>query len=64
MTGAPIYMLTNKDDVPTIMDDVSVFVDHDVSVVSVFDLQQITHQVVGSHALDKVDSGLAGQRKI
>ena len=45
------------------MDDVSILVDHDVPIVSVFDLQQITHQGVGSHALDKVGSSLAGERE-
>ena len=45
------WLLTN-------VNDVSMFVHHDVAIVSVFDLQQVTDQRVGSHALDKVGPGL------
>ena len=41
----------------TDVNDVSMFVHHDVAIVSVFDLQQVTDQRVGSHALDKVGPG-------
>ena len=34
------------------------FVHHDVAIMSVFDLQQVTDQRIGSHALDKVGPGL------
>ena len=37
------------------------FVHHDVAIVSVFDLQQVTDQRVGSHALDKVGPGLRAE---
>ena len=42
----------------TDVNDVAMFVHHDVAIVSVFDLQQVTDQRVGSHALDKVGPGL------
>jgi len=47
----------------TDVNDVSMFVHHDVAIVSVFDLQQVTDQRVGSHALDKVGPGLWGRRR-
>lgn len=38
------------------MNDVPVFVDHNVSVVSILDLQQIANHRIGSHRFDKVAS--------
>ena len=40
------------------MNDVPVFVDHDVAVVSVFDLKKVAHQRIGSHTLYEVSTGL------
>ena len=42
------------------MYDVSLFVDHDVAIVSVLDLKQVAHQRVGSHTLDEVSTSLWG----
>ena len=42
------------------MNDVSMFVDHDVAVVSVFDLKKVAHQRIGSHTLYEVSTGLQG----
>lgn len=37
--------------------DVAVLVDHDVAVVTILDLEQISYQRVGGHRLDKVRPG-------
>lgn len=44
---------------------VSFLVDHDVAIMPVLDLQDVTDQGVGGHALDEVSTGLGGKiRKI
>lgn len=40
------------------MDEVTLAVQHDVAIVSVFDLQQKEQKAVGSHAADEVISSL------
>ena len=47
---------------PTDVDDVPMFVDHDVAIVSVLDLQEVAHQRIGRHASHKVGSCL-GERE-
>lgn len=44
----------------TNMNDVPVFVQHDVAVVPVFNLQQEQQEAVGSHAADEVVTSLQG----
>jgi hypothetical protein len=41
------------------------FVDHDVAIMSVFDLEEVAHQRIGCHAPDKVGSSLGevGERE-
>ena len=46
----------------TNMDDVSMFVHHDVAIVSVFDLEEITDQRIGCHTTNKVSSSLREER--
>ena len=38
------------------MNDVSLFVDHDVAVVSILDLEQVADHRVGRHRLDEIFS--------
>ncbi len=40
------------------MNDVSVLVEHDVSIVSVLNLEKIADQAVGGHADDKISTRL------
>lgn len=40
------------------VDNVTVSVNHNIAIVSIFDLQQICDDGVGSHALDEVVTGL------
>ena len=42
-----VYWITN-------VNDVSLLVDHDISVVSVLDLQQVAHHRVSRHRLDEI----------
>lgn len=42
----------------TDMDDVAVLIQHDIAVVSVLDLQQVTHDTVRRHAHHEVSSSL------
>ena len=42
------------------MNDVSLFVNHNISIVSVFDLEEVTDKRIGRHTADKVGSGLKG----
>ena len=42
------------------MYDVPLLVDHDVAIVSVLDLKQVTHKRVSSHTLDEVTACLQG----
>ena len=44
------------------MNDVSSVVNHDIPVMPVFDLQQVTHYTVGCHGHDKVVPSLAGKK--
>ena len=46
----------------TNVNDVSMFVDHDVPIVSVFDLEEVADYRIGCHATDKVGSSL-GERE-
>lgn len=43
------------------MNDVSLFVQHDVAIVSVFDLEQKQEQTVGSHTADEIVASLYKQ---
>ncbi len=42
------------------MNDVSVLVEHNVSVVSVLNLKKVADQAVGRHADDKISTCLKG----
>lgn len=42
--------------------DVTSFIDHDVAIVSVLDLQQVADEGIGGHAPDKTAAGLYTQR--
>lgn len=44
------------------MNDVSLFVQHDVAIVPVFNLEQEQEQTVGSHAADEIIAGLYKQQ--
>lgn len=44
------------------MDDVSLFVQHDVAVVPVFDLEQEQEQAIGSHTADEIIASLYKQQ--
>ena len=46
------------------MYDVPLFVDHDVAVVPVFDLEDVTDQRVGRHALNEVGLGLEEPKRV
>ena len=45
----------------TDVNDVSMFVDHDIPIMSVFDLEEVAHQRIGCHAPYKVGTSL-GER--
>ncbi len=45
------------------MDEVAFAVQHDVAVVSVFDLQQEQQEAVGGHAADEVITSLQRERQ-
>lgn len=47
----------------TNVDEVALAVQHDVSIVPVFNLQQEEHQAVGCHAADEVVACLENQEK-
>lgn len=51
-----ITLATHKEihTIPTYVDEVALTVQHDVAVVSVFDLQQEQQEAVGGHAADEV----------
>lgn len=40
------------------MNDVSVFIDHDVSIVSILDLKKESNDAIGCHALNEVAARL------
>lgn len=46
----------------TNMYDVSMFVHHDVSIVSVLDLKKVANEGVGCHAADEVTTSLGHER--
>lgn len=44
------------------MDDVSLFVQHDVAIVPVFNLEQEQEQTIGSHTADEIIASLYKQQ--
>lgn len=47
----------------TNVDDVSMFVHHDVSIVSVFDLKEVAYKGIGCHASDEITTSLERESK-
>lgn len=52
------YTQSSSDAMLTNVYDMTSFIDHDVAIVSVLDLQQVADEGVGSHAPDKTAASL------